>query len=233
MSVLLVAVVGGVTVAATRAYFTNQSILGASTISSGTLTVNATSNNHGYLDLGTLGKLEPEMTTEPISIIVKNTGNLKAATFGKFITPEGNGLDEALNFYDYKVEFFNADNTPITARGVDVFVVNGVGQGAFATQYPSGKVNLKAWIDGNGPLDIPGASWDEEALRPGQYIKITFKLQMDKNAGNTYQNKYVKLGYQVESTQVNKDAILGLGLGGNMATAIDSHYTYLYNQVNP
>jgi len=225
-SLLLITVVAGATIFATRAYFTYESTLGASTFSSSTLKVDARSNGLTYLDIGALEKLEPGEVTPWFYITVKNNGNINAATFGKFTIPESNGLEDVLSFYDYEVKFYDADG--IQKARVDDFIDDGVMIAAFTP-------NIEDWINGDGALDIPGSSWDMEALRPGEYLTIGFTLKMDPAADSTYMNKYMKLGYYVLSTQVDKDALLGIGttIGGNFIDAIDAHYTYLLNQVTP
>jgi hypothetical protein len=54
---------------------------------------------------------------------------------------------------------------------------------------------------------------------------------MDPNAGDVYQGSTVTLGYEVKATQINRDAILLLGLGGNMPSAVDAHVAYLLSQL--
>ncbi len=241
---MLIAVVGGGAIAATRAYFTSQNVLGSSTVSSGTLSVNTTSNGKGYLDLGTFSKLEPGAHTDWYTITVKNNGNLNEAVFGKFRLSEDGGLASALKLYDYKVEYYKADGTPVTrwatndnyygtAQNEDYFIKNGDESSLWA---PVGSADLTEWtsVIGDGAEDLPPYSWDMEGLKPGYYYTISFRLEMDPNADNTYQNKYVKLGYEVYSTQVDADALAGMSttLGGVPATTLSGTYTYLLNQVN-
>lgn len=241
----MVAVVGGVTVAATRAYFTNTSVLGANTVSSGTLSVGTSSNGKGYLDLGTIAKLEPGAHTDWYTITVKNNGNLNAAVFGKFELTEDGGLANALKLYDYKVLYYKADNS-----GVARWATNGGYYGTLSNEdyfikdndvdhkwsAIGGKTDLTDWtnLNGYGPADTPGYSWDLEGLKPGYYYVISFRLMMDPAADNTYQNKYAKLGYRVESTQVDADALgaMSTTLGGIPSTTLSSWYSYLKNQVD-
>lgn len=152
------------------------------------------------------------------TITIRNKGNLPMATFGRF-TLEGNMTDEEIQFardikiLDYSVRFYDENDNERTfydsknpqVRRVrrDDFIVDGVGDG-FA-------LNIYDWVNGRGPRDL-NSSWDMEALRPGDYFTITFRLAYDESA--TLQGQKVNLGYEVKSTQVNLDAINDLKLEG-------------------
>lgn len=228
----------------TYAYFRSAATSNANTVDTGTLNVSVNDNGGGEkfdIDLGQLKNLAPGDHSGEAKIKVRNNGSINAATFGKFTL--GNdpvGLASKIKFYNYKVEYFDASgNAKHRWSSTDPYFGIAANQDWFIKdgddskwKNVGGSATLESWVKGNGPLDIPGAAWDEEGLKPGEYYIITFQFQLDPSADNTYQGQHMDFGYEVRATQVNKEAIKDLGLGGNIDSAIDEHYNYLFNQVS-
>lgn len=213
------------------AWFTSNATSTANTFHAGTIKVdvnnsNGNEDNHFAIPFKS-GLIQPSdvITTGEngySTITVKNNGTLPMATFGRFTLANDDGLAKDIKITDYKVDFYNADKTKKSR--VDNFIENGVDKvGGF-------NLDLKGWVDKNGPQDIPGTAWDEEALKPGEYFTITFKLVYDANAVD--QDKKCDLGYEVKTTQVNADAITNLGLEGVGADYVRAYvFPYLADQV--
>jgi len=223
----------------TYSWFSDTETSTGNTFIAGTLNLDGT--NMATFTFGTIDNMAPGDITGTAVITVKNGGSIDAATFGRFTLTGDTGLAQALKFYNYKVEYYKADNTLVarwdatnfdpyfgTAINMDYFIAEGDTSKWTAV---GGKDNLRDWVDGDGALDIPGASWDEEGLKPGSYYVLSVQFQMDPNADNWYQGRTVTLGYEVKATQINRDAILLLGLGGNMPSAVDAHVAYLLSQL--
>lgn len=249
LSALTIGVVATVAVFATNAFFSDTETSTGNTITSGTLKIEANGNNSSgtfTINMGTITALVPGDLTGSATVTVKNIGSVNAATFGEFTLAgvDGVSLDEVLKFYNYKVEYFNADGTPAPRWATDdPYYGEAVNQDWFIRDGQTGlwtavggATLLADWVSGNGVLDVPGTAWDMEALKPGEYYTVTFQFQMDPLAGNAYQAEDVTLGYVVKATQINTDAIVALGLGGlyNEASYVGPNVTpYLLNQVTP
>lgn len=223
----------------TYSYFSDTETSSGNTFTAGTLNLDGT--NMATFTFGPIGNMAPGDKTGTAVITVKNGGSIDAATFGRFTLTGDTGLAKALKFYNYKVEYYKADNTSVarwdatnfdpyfgTTINMDYFIAEGDTTKWIAV---GGKDNLRDWVDTNGPLDINNAAWDEEGLKPGSYYVLSVQFQMDPNAGNTYQGSAVTLGYEVQATQINRGAILGLNLGGDIASTVDIHVAYLLNQL--
>lgn len=250
-SALVIAGVTALGVLGTYAFFSDTETSNANQLNAGVLKIDVNDNNStGTFDitLGTVTGLMPDEKTGTATVTVKNTGDVNTATFGRFTLSgdEGVSLDDVLKFYNYKVEYFNADGTPAarwSAPNFDPYYGEAINQDWFIKNGETslwtavgGATLLGSWVYGNGVLDVPGNSWDMEALKPGEYYTVTFQFQMDPLAGNEYQGEDVTLGYVVRATQINTSAIVGLGLGGlyNDSTYVDPNVTpYLLNQVAP
>lgn len=249
-SLLSIAAISAVVAGATGAFFTDAEVSTAAAFDSGTFTIDVNGDSDGTFsfNLGTITDISPGDLTGTAEIIVKNTSNINAATFGRFTLSADTGLANAIKINHYKVEYFESDGITLTPRwtapnfdpyyGTDInqdwFIKNGDESSLWAGV--GGSTNIKTWVEGNGPLDVPGTAWDMEALKPGESYKITFQFQMDPAAGNEYQNKAVNIGYEVKATQVNTTAIVGLGLGGllNDNGYVGPNVTpYLMSQVTP
>ncbi|MTI48865.1 MAG: hypothetical protein FH761_13555 [Firmicutes bacterium] len=211
----------------TYAWFTSQATSSNNSFATGTLALATAGEGSINIDLNT-ANLQPgdiltgDDTTEFASITIENDGSLNMATFGRF-TVDGNLADDMI-ITDYKAEFFHKEESQ--PYRVDNFIENGVKHN---DQFAS---NMYDWVNGNGPLDIPGTAWDEEALKPGDYFTITFRLVYDKNA--TAQGETANLGYEVYGTQVREGAIQALNLEGVSDEYIANYaYPYLLNQVSP
>jgi predicted ribosomally synthesized peptide with SipW-like signal peptide len=152
------------------------------------------------------------------TINIINDGSLPMATFGRFTLADVNnkGIDFAkdIEILEYKVNFSNNPDRE------DYFITEGIATNSnMAT-------NMYDWVKGDGPLDAPNTAWDMEALKPGESLKISFKLGYDKDA--TIQGQKVTLGYEVKATQVNLEALNELKLTG---VVMENHIIYLQNQV--
>jgi len=237
MSIMTIGLVAMLAGTGLYAWFTDVETSTGNTFTAGTLNLDGT--DMASFTFGTIGNMAPGDITGWANITVKSGGSLNAATFGRFTLAGDTGLSYALNIYDYKVLYFNADTTPAarwatndpyygTTINEDCFIAAGVD--ALWTAV-GGSTNLNAWVNGDGALDIPGASWDMEGLKPNEYYVLSVRFQMDPAAGNNYQGTTVTVGYEVVATQINRDALLNLGLGGNMASAVDAHVAYLLSQV--
>jgi predicted ribosomally synthesized peptide with SipW-like signal peptide len=246
VSLLVIAVVASLVGASTWAWFSDTETSTGNKFTAGTLNVAANESSPPgtfTFDLGTISNIAPGDTTGSATITVTNVGSLNAATFGRFVLTGDSGLANALKFYEYKVEYYKADGvTPVarwaspdfdpyfgTAINMDYWVKAGVMHPTFVSY--GGKDNLRDWVDGDGALDIPGASWDMEGLKSGSKYVLSFQFQMDPNAGDIYQGATVTLGYEVKATQIKKGAVLALNLGGNMPTAVDDHIAYMEGQL--
>lgn len=222
----------------TYSYFSSTKTSTGNTFTAGTLNLDGT--NMATFTFGPIGNMAPGDKTGTAVITVNNSGSIDAATFGRFTLTGDTGLAQALKFYNYKVEYYKANGDPVarwgadfdpyfgTAINMDYFIKDG-DTSIWTTV--GGKVNLRDWVDTNGPLDINSAAWDEEGLKSGSSYVLSVQFQMDPNANNWYQGKTVTLGYEVKATQINRDAILLLGLGGDIATTVDIHVAYLLNQL--
>lgn len=194
------------------AWFTSTATSTANTFQAGTIIVDAnnSSKNSGSFDIALkTNNIQPGevLTTGDggySTITVKNTGTLNMATFGRFTLADDNDLSKDMLITDYSVDFYREGAT--TPYRTDNFIDKGVRTNS---QFAS---NMKDWVNGNGPLDIPGTNWDLEAMKPGDYYVIKFKLAYDPNA--TEQGKTCKLKYEVKTTQVNAGAIKALNLDG-------------------
>ena len=231
MSMLVIALAAALVGGATMAWFTDQADIGGNEFKAGRLTIDvADRNKNTTFNLGEIGKMEPGDITDEATIRIRNTGNIDAATFGRFQTSGGSGLAHALKFYKYEVNFFDKDNEALDRK--DVFIKDGEIQGNIGGMH----TNLRKWIDNSGPCDIMGTAWDMEALKPWEYFEITFSLQLDPQAGNEYQEKTTTLLYEVLATQVQADAIVDLNLAGVEENTIRAPkwgvYDYLAKQVD-
>lgn len=243
MSLLTIALVGAVITGGVMAWFSDTETSTTNTFTSGTLNIKVNNSDPGLFtfDLGTISNIAPGDMTGTATIKVENIGNLDAATFGRFVLTDDEGLALKLKFYEYQVLYFMSDGTTAVARwnpddpyygtaiNMDYWVKDGVMHSGVVRA--GGKDNLREWVDGNGALDIPGASWDMEGLKPGSHYVLSFQFQMDPGAGNWYQGKSVTLGYEVWATQINRGAVLALNLGGNMPTEVDAHVGYMTRQL--
>lgn len=196
------------------AWFTSTATSAANTFQAGTLMVdvndsNSTADNTFSIPLKTANIQPGDILTNGSNgfstITVKNNGTLPMATFGRFTLDNTGLLAKDVKIQDYKVEFFDENGNP-TSR-VDEFIKDGVVRKDIQGQIGE---NILAWVNGSGPLDIMGTPWDVEGLKPHESYKITFKLAYDTDA--TEQGRTCKLGYEVKTTQVNKDAMVNLKL---------------------
>lgn len=239
LSLIVLGSTTALAVGVSRAFFSDTKTSSANAFTAGTLNLNGT--DMATFTFGTIGNMAPGDKTGTATITVKNGGSIDAATFGRFTLTGDTGLAQALKFYDYKVEYYKYENSPVARWGAghdnyfglltneDWFIKDGdtskwTGVG--------GKNNLRGWVDTNGPLDINNTAWDEEGLKSGSYYVLSVRFQMDPNADNWYQGKTVTLGYEVKATQINSGAILLLNLGGDIATTVDLHVAYMLGELS-
>jgi hypothetical protein len=250
LSVMVLGLVVSLAIAGTKAFYTDNDVSTGQVLASesGTFEIevndNTTTDTFTF-DLVKISNLAPGETTGVATIKVKNIGNVNAATFARFTLANDNGLSHKLNFYNYKVEYYNSNGTPAPRWGApsyndpyygdyfyqDWFIRDGADSLWTAV---GGTPVLYEWVNGNGPLDVPGTSWDMEALKPQEFYVLSFQFEMDPSAGNEYQGTHVTVGFEVKSTQIDTTAITGLGLGGsyNDSTYVGGNVTpYLQAQV--
>jgi len=215
----------------TMAWFTSTATSETNIFEAGTLTldVNGANGEEKFdfnVDLN-FDNLQPgdSLTDGTAEIVIKNTGSLNMATFGRFTLDADEDFGKYMKIKEYKVEFFNADGTQ--KDRVDNFIENGV-------VLPVNMAgNMYDWVNGSGPQDIMTTAWDMEALKPQEYFKISFELEYDVDA--EVQGLDATLGYEVLATQVNEQAIIDLELEGVPESTITYNggvYDYLAKQVD-
>jgi hypothetical protein len=245
MSISTISAIALAVAGATGAFFNDVETSATTTLTSGTLNIDLTDSVGAIpLNLGSISNLAPGETTPSATIKVKNSGSINAATFAKIKLVSDTGLVGALKLYNWKVDYFKADGTPSPRwatkdpyYGVGVnedwFIKDGVAHSGFVAA--GGSANLSAWLTGNGALDVPGTPNDMEGLKAnGSYYVVTLQFQMDPAANNAFQGKSAALAFEVDATQLNTDAIVGLGLGGsyNDPTYVGPNVTpYLTSQM--
>lgn len=245
VSAITIGATGALLIGATFAFFTDQETSSGNTLTSGTLKIDVNDNNSSgtfNVSFGVVSNLAPGDLTGVATIKVINTGTLNAATFGRLTLSGASSpdLSDELSIYNYKVEYFDnavctvttnrwsgTDPYHGTASNMDWFIKDG---DATLWNGVGGSENLKTWVTGDGPLDIPGTAWDMEGLEPNECYILTVQFQMDEDASNAYQGSSVTVGYEVLSGQINAAALNALGLGvGDMTV----HIPYLQSQVTP
>lgn len=218
------------------AWFTSEAVSAANEFTSGTLDVNVDGNaaDSVNMNLGTVDNLAPGDLTEFAVLTITNDGSLGAATFGHFTFSNGesnDGVDlaDVLVFNDYKVQFYGSDGQPKDRE--DNFIENGSNVNAAFTSAYGPEVTLREWIDGQGPLDNTG-NWDIEGMKPDEKIVITFRLRMDEDANNDYQDKSGTIGYEVKATQAKAQAIRDFD-DTNLGTEVNEwNISYIVDQAN-
>ena len=207
---LVTVMVFGLT-AGTYAWFTSNTTLNSQDFRTGKLQVslNGTGSNN-TLELSGATQLSPgEIMANPTTIQIVNTGNKNLAWFGKFVYAGPEALKDKLYIDDMQMEFLTPGGRNWTA--VDHFITNGMGSGTYAAGYNSidglktNKITLKAWM-GNSLMNAFGYE-TMGALKPGFSYRLSFKLGLLNDTGNTLQDQPVNLSYTVVSTQDNVDAI--------------------------
>ena len=232
---MLVAVVAGATIMATRAYFTSQSVLGASLLTSGTLDINATQGGSSVLNLGSVGNMAPGDVTNEVVMDIKNDGSLNAGWVGYFQTG-GDELEGAVYIKEAQMEFLKPDGAT-TWEPLDHFISNGVGSGLYGAYYtalaatdPYGVITLKTWNTDNAMG--AGGGVQMGALKPNHSYRMTFTLGFAPLAGNTYQGKTMSIAYKVLSTQINGDALDSLFLSDpRLNPPGHNHVTWMNQQI--
>ncbi|KPU45149.1 hypothetical protein OXPF_12760 [Oxobacter pfennigii] len=210
------------------AWFSSTETSAGNVITAGTLSVSTDGstvleNEENRINFN-IANMQPGDVTEEFKVIVKNTGTLPAAIFGRFtMSPEPEDssyhLFKDYEFYDYKVEYFkdggeevlrwehrDDDNDPYygTAINQDCFIRGGQAEKFEAA---GGTKDLYNWITGKGPLDFMtnGDSWDMEGVGAKGYYEISFRIKYKDTA--TEQGQSASLGYIVKATQINQAAL--------------------------
>jgi len=219
MSLVTVALMASVTVAATRAWFSSTQTISGNTLSSGTLTIGLTGNEaetQQTFDLGEVGNMEPGDITETAVIEIENTGSLNLLWFGYFNFGGNQEMLDKVYIEEAKMEFLNP--TGGTWQTEDQFIAAGVGSGSYPTYYnqlaaadPIGKISLRTWNNANAMG--AGGGVQIGALKPDYKYRMSFKLGFDESADNYYQGKSLSMSYTTVATQVNKEAMVELQNG--------------------
>ncbi len=237
LSLVIIAVVAGATIAATRAFFTSQDVLGTNTLSSGTLSLDLNGAETKIIGLGNVTGLVPGMSTPEGTIIVNNVGTENFAWVGKFLLSGDSQLPKIIYIKDMKMEFLKPDTT--TWEPSDHFIKDGKGYGSWPTYYnslaasdPLGVISLKTWNENYSGM-IPPYPFFEGALKPGYQYKLTFTLAMHTSATNTYMGRTMGLGFQANATQINAEAVADMisGLIGATYPASSVDMTWLNAQI--
>lgn len=234
LSLLVVVAVGGATIAATSAYFTSQSILGASTLASGTLIVSAKQGGSSVLNLGTVGNMAPGDETSQVVMDIKNDGTLNLGWVGYFQTG-GDEMEPAIYIKEAQMEFFKPNGE--TWEPLDHFISNGTGFGTWGGTYtalansdPMNVVTIKSWNSSNAMG--AGGGVQMGALKPNYLYRMTFTLGLAPLAGNSYQGKTMSIAYKVLSTQINADALDALFTSDSRLNVPGhNHVTWLEQQI--
>ncbi|MDF2531706.1 MAG: Camelysin metallo-endopeptidase [Clostridia bacterium] len=226
ISLVLVALMGFGTAIGTFAWFTSTATSNNNVFTAGTIALDVNGQTDGSFDiaLNNSGLVQPgDILTggdNGIAMItVKNNGNLPMGTFSRFTLANDTGLLDDMKITDYAVEYYGSNGqlkkTISRKTGIDNWFANGVKLNTAVNAN-----NMRQWITGNGPEDIPSTAWDMELLKPQEYYIVKFKLVYDTAAED--QGKTCNIGFEVKSTQFNIDAIKALQLEGVTDSAIES-----------
>lgn len=241
--VLTTALIGGLT----GAWFTDEDDAGTATFTAGTLSINATdglTTFHELLETGSKhGNMNPGDVYDEITIEITNTGTKNLAWFGDWqFTPAVAGDDKLLDkIYIESMGMWQVDaiGDPWNADpwysgyyfilgGTGNLLAHNAGEDAFydglAALSPDGVITLRNWND-NASM-APGTVYEHMgSLKPGgnKYI-LKVKFGFHSSADNEYQGDAdgvspITIGFQLDATQVNKDAMNALD--PNLGTHFD------------
>lgn len=197
----------------TGAWFTDNDATVTDTLKAGNLDLDDAGVSS--FELGTLEFVEPGWISDPVTITIKNTGNLNLAWFGGIDVTESI-LKDVIYVYDAKVEYvspegksweFAKDGTTILP--VDHFIAKGVGVGEWPTVWggPDNLATLRVF-DNNRTMS-PGNPYEfMGALKPGYSYKITLQFAFYEKADNTYENAGpMNISFAVDATQLKEGAL--------------------------
>lgn len=213
----------------TYAWFTSKASSAKQTFKSGKLVIDVN---------GTLGSTDPAEFTIPFSntgnikpgdtltestdgtgelstITIKNTGSLPVITLGKFTMTGKDGqevdLSNAILVTDYSTTYKASEGSP---RALKTLVAGG----NIDSKVPTGttftsdsKPTLRDLLDMQDPIGKVD-KYNIDSLMPGEEMTISFKLVMDPDADNTYQDNEAYLNYSIVATQPVGNALEKLGL---------------------
>lgn len=228
-SLLLITVVAGATIFATRAYFSSSRTLGANTsIISGDFLIEPTSgDSQTTMNLGDVTGIMPGYITDWVEITITNVGAINGAWFGYFNTGD-RMLAEAIYLAEAKMEFLSPESGADWEL-MDYFISEGTGSGLYGAYYdtlaatdPFGVITLKTWNLDNAMGAGEGVQMG--ALKPDYMYRFTFKLGFAPKAGNEYQGLTLPLSYTVVATQVDAGALDELFLGNTRLSGPGSNH---------
>lgn len=231
----------------TYAWFTSRANSAAKTFTSGTMVINVNGKTGGTkpaeFDIPfaeNTNNIKPgDILTagaDGISTItIKNTGTLPMVTLGRFTAfdeDQAAKLSDVMLIDEYKIEHKMTDGSSISTK---TFVSDGAvvddGLPGDSSFKKGATVTLRNLVDMQDPFgNVSG--WNIDGLKKGEEMIISFKLKMDPNAGDKYQGKTANIGYEVNATQPDTNAITNLGLSelgtdDNTTAAITAAINYV------
>jgi len=199
------------------AWFSDSATSTATTISSGTLSIDDAKLN--TLTIANLTNMAPGDVTTTAEIVIENNGNLNLAWFGNLIVSDSD-LKNVIYIEDAQMEFLSPTNAnwqsvPYPAPwgfGTDHFIKEGKGFGPYPTTW-TGPDNLATLtvFDGNSGM-APGTPYEfMGALKPGYKYKLSLRFGFYEGAGNFYQAQGpMTISLNVDATQINVKAMEAL-----------------------
>jgi predicted ribosomally synthesized peptide with SipW-like signal peptide len=239
LGILLIGVLAFGAGLGTFAWFTAGVASTSNTFTTGTLALD--DGIKEAFDLtGTVGNLKPSDVTRLVSLDIVNDGSLDLAWFGKFVVTNDeftlNGVQRSLTeamYIDYmKMEFLKPDGGSWEPK--DEFIVNGRGAGTYARHFEGlvdqklQVITLKSFLKDNTMGAGPGVQMG--ALKPGYSYRLSFRLGLAPLANNDYQGRTMNIGYQVNATQLNPNALVALFEGIDYLTGNGSAHEAWLNQ---
>lgn len=149
------------------------------------------------------------------TITIQNKGTLPMATLGRFFVKDastGADLTDVMLIDEYKIDYKSTIDGSKT-REPKVLVSGGTVNSSITGFAPGGKATLKDLLNMQDPFDKV-AAWNIDGLRKNEEMVISFKLEIDPEAGDLYQGQDVTLRYEIAATQPKQEAIIHLGLSG-------------------
>lgn len=250
--VLTTALIGGLT----GAWFTDADTAGTATFTAGTLDVDV-SDGLTSLEVARLENMAPGEVTNLIEIEIMNNGSKNLAWFGDWVfsaqDPVKDALLDKLYIKTMGIYYEKADGTawgPDWYSGYN-FIENGRGKlvpftvgdnagekawyDSVANLSPDGVITLRNW--NNNAAMVPGTVYEMMgALKPGDnkyVIKVEFGFHQSANnlyQGNATYVSPITVGFNVNATQVNADAVNALN--ASYPTMGTTHIDWLNDQLD-
>lgn len=198
------------------AWFTDtKSSTTPSTISSGNLELNGPGITSFYL--GTIPPMAPGDKTGPVSILIKNDGNIPLAWFGDLVVTGNGDLKKAVYIESGVMEFLGGQ----WIEPVDTFITKGIGAGNYPGCYNAmalaNEFNVVGLDKFDGTSCMGVAPYEfTGALKPGFSYKLTLNFGFAELAGNSYENlNGLNISFKVDAQQVKENALTAFGYGLN------------------